>query len=159
MIQKPCFVFDGRDVCFMFSLLFPSSSNYYLCSSFLSPPSLSCSLFRPCKLSLTHRLVCLITSCLAIIVILYFSLSPFSQVDSPSSHLGDNLSPSPAPRPSSGGPPFNPQHQQQQQAVGDIFSFNIPMSNAGPSAMPSAMGMETSAPNTNSSTVQFFSNT
>lgn len=80
-------------------------------------------------------------------------------VDSPSSHLGDNLSPSPAPRPSSGGPPFNPQHQQQQQAVGDIFSFNIPMSNAGPSAMPSAMGMETSAPNTNSSTVQFFSNT
>jgi hypothetical protein len=67
------------------------------------------------------------------------------------------------PRPSSGGPPYDPQQQQQQQqqqqAVGDIFSFNIPLGNAGPSAMPPVVGMETSASNTNSSTIQFFSNT
>ena len=106
--------------------------------------------------------------CLLSLFCFPLSLSPFislsfsfnslcPQVDSPSSHLGDNLSPSPMPRPSSGGQPFDP--QQQQQPVGDIFSFNIPMSNAGPSAMPPAVGMETSASNTNSSTVQFFANT
>ena len=65
------------------------------------------------------------------------------------------------PRPSSGGQPFDPQHvqQQQQQAVGDIFSFNIPMTSTDPSTMAPSIGMETAASTTNSSTVQFFTNT